>query len=98
MGKKVNSYISSLAILLPQHHTQFASPLALLGLCSGDTLLTDADGIHSHPDLRCWLDAQGRDKLIVTPVNHLSSLSEMDNELMANFWKVLAAFLACIAS
>ncbi|KAL3138606.1 hypothetical protein ABBQ32_006372 [Trebouxia sp. C0010 RCD-2024] len=57
------------------------------GLCSGDTLLTDADGIHSHPDLRCWLDAQGRDKLIVTPVNHLSSLSEMDNELMANFWK-----------
>lgn len=66
-----------------------------VGLRAGDTLLTDADGISAWPELRCWLDAQGRDKLIVTPVEHLSSLSEMADDMMANFWKV-AAICFCL--
>lgn len=74
---------------------KFAKLLALVGLCSADTLITNADGVRAHPELRCWLDAQGRDKLIVTPVKHLSSLSEMDDDLMADFWKV-STFLDCI--
>ena len=92
MGKRVNSNIWLTASLLPQHHIHFASSVAPSGLCSGDTLLTSADGVHTPPDLRCWLDGQGRDKLIVTPLKHLSSLSEMDDDLMASFWKVPATF------
>ena len=66
-----------------------------VGLLSGDTLLTDADGISALPEFRCWLDAQGRDKLIVTPVEHLSSLSEMGDDMMAKFWKVATIAANC---
>lgn len=59
-----------------------------IGLVSRDTLITAADGICIRSELRYWLDAQGRDKLIVTPSEHTTSLSDMNDEMLVAFWKV----------
>lgn len=47
---------------------------------ASDALVKEERGV------RCWLDAKGRAKLILTPVRHVRSLFELsDNEMMDLF-------------
>ncbi|CAD7695554.1 unnamed protein product [Ostreobium quekettii] len=55
--------------------------------CSRDSLVKEQNG------MRCWLDAKGRDKLIVTPIRHVRSLAELSDKEAGNMFLVAVDLL-----
>ncbi|CAF1333249.1 unnamed protein product [Rotaria sp. Silwood1] len=55
--------------------------------CDMNNELSKLNLIKQNPTTCIWLDAQLRNKLIVTPRRHIERLSKMTEEEMTQFWK-----------
>jgi diadenosine tetraphosphate (Ap4A) HIT family hydrolase len=61
--------------------------------CDMDNPLSQLSLIKENSAIRVWLDAQLRNKLIVTPREHKERLLDMTDEEMTQFWHVTQAVL-----
>ncbi|CAF2061583.1 unnamed protein product [Rotaria magnacalcarata] len=55
--------------------------------CDMNNPLSQLSLIKKNPTTNIWLDAQLRNKLIITPQKHIEKLSQMSDEEMTQFWQ-----------
>ncbi|CAF4745481.1 unnamed protein product [Rotaria socialis] len=61
--------------------------------CDMNNPLSQSSLIKKNPTTCIWLDAQLRNKLIITPRRHIERLSQMSEEEMTQFWQDAQAIL-----
>lgn len=61
--------------------------------CDKENPLSKSSLLHENPTTRIWLDAQLREKFIVTPVKHIERLLDLTGDEMIAFWQSTQSFL-----
>ena len=61
--------------------------------CDKENPLSKSSLLQENSTTRIWLDAQLREKFIVTPVKHIERLSDLTGEEMIAFWQSTQSFL-----